>query len=231
VTIGGIGFNEQLHTLIAARLIGDPDAGWLPGEPPTAAMIAAADAGDWLPEGGIIGQFSVVDIYGRPLDDRPAYIPLVDGERVIVLDPPAQPLRWNAGRVYPLMKPTMRVDALLSADAASAWLAKALPGHASEGPTDDLAVPGHDAVELVDFVLDEVLSDTPSPAIERLLVARLGLSESDAAIARDRALGGVFRAGTNPYNRPNPDKDPVAFEGYRRASADPTLRARVFPGS
>jgi hypothetical protein len=128
------------------------------------------------------------------------------------------------------MKPTMRVDAPLSADAAAAWLAKALPAQPSDGPTDDLAVPGHDAAELVDFVLGEVLSDTPAPATQRLLVARLGLSESDAALARDRALGGVFRAGTNPDNRPNPDKDPVAFEAYRRASADPMLRARVFPG-
>jgi len=226
--IGGVGDNDQLHTLLAARLIGDPGAGWLPGVPPTAAMIAAADGtGDWMPEGGIVSQFSIVDVCGRPLDSRPAYIPLLDGERVIVLDPPASPYGWDAGRVYPLMKPTMRVDSVLSADAARTWLATARPARVYDGPSDDLTIPGHDATELVDVVLGEVLSGTLAPTIQRLLVSRLGLSERDAVVAWDRTLGGVLRAGTHPDNRPDPDKDPVALEGYRRASADPTLRARV----
>jgi hypothetical protein len=128
------------------------------------------------------------------------------------------------------MPAMMRVDARLTADVAAAWLAKARPAQTDEGPTDDLTVPGRAPSDLVDVVLAEVLQDTPSPTIQRLLITRLGISEADAKLAVDRTLGGVMRAGTDPRNRPDPDKDPVAYEGYRRASADPALRSQVRGG-
>jgi hypothetical protein len=138
VTIGGIGGNFQLHTLLAARLIGDPEAGWLPGTPPTAEMAAAAD-GTGEPElaGGITGQFNLVDANGAWIwnEGRPADIPLVDGERVVILDPPPFPRTWNAGRIYPLMQPTLRVDAQLPPEEAASRLAKASPADATGGPT------------------------------------------------------------------------------------------------
>ncbi|GAA5180053.1 hypothetical protein GCM10023322_11470 [Rugosimonospora acidiphila] len=228
VVIDGVGDSRQLHTLLAARLIGDPDAGWLPGEPPTAAMLAAADgSGDWNLPGGIIGQFDMADAYGRPVEHMPAYIPLLDGERVVVLDPATDPRRWTFGRRYPLMTPALRVDAVLAGDVAAAWLARVRPVQPDEGPTDDLAIPGHDAAEIVDCVLGEKLNGAPAPTIQRLLVSRFGLSNADAVIAWDRTLGGVFRAGTHPRNRPDPEKDPVAAEAYRRATDDPTLRRLV----
>jgi hypothetical protein len=130
VTIGGIGDNFQLHTLLAARLIGREDQGWLPGTPPTPAMIASADGtGDPEPRGGIAGQFNLVDLNGKWLwnEGRPADIPVTDGERVVVIDPPAYPRSWNAGRAYPLMTPTMRVDRQLSQQEAHDWLARAKP--------------------------------------------------------------------------------------------------------
>jgi hypothetical protein len=134
VTIGGIGDNFQLHTLLAARLMGDPRAGWLPGRPPTAEMTAAADGtGESEPAGGIVGQFNLVDPYGAWIwnEGRPADIPLFDGERVVILDPPPYERSWNAGRAYPLMQPTMRVDGQLPRDEAAARLAKALPDQRS----------------------------------------------------------------------------------------------------
>jgi hypothetical protein len=130
VTIGGIGDNFQLHTLLAARLIGREDQGWLPGTPPTPAMVAAADGtGDPQPRGGILGQFNLVDLHGKWLwnEGRPADIPVTDGERVVVIDPPAYPRSWNLGRAYPLMKPTVRVDRQLSQQEAHDWLARAEP--------------------------------------------------------------------------------------------------------
>jgi len=40
----------------------------------------------------------------------------------------------------------------------------------------------------------------------------------------------MARAATgNPANRPDPDKDPVAWEGYQRASADPALVQAILP--
>ena len=130
LTIGGIGDNFQLHTLLAARLIGREDQGWLPGTPPTAAMVAAADgSGDPQPRGGIVGQFNLVDLHGKWLwnEGRPADIPVTEGERVVVIDPAAYPRSWNTGRVYPLMKPTMRVDRHLATEEARGWLARAQP--------------------------------------------------------------------------------------------------------
>jgi hypothetical protein len=115
---------------LAARLIGREDQGWLPGTPPTPAMVAAADgSGDPIPAGGVVGQFNLVDIHGKWLwnEGRPADIPVTDGERVVVIDPPPYQRSWNAARAYPLMKPTMRVDRQLSTEEAHGWLAKAKP--------------------------------------------------------------------------------------------------------
>ena len=130
MTIGGIGDNFQLHTLLAARLVGDPDDGWLPGTPPAPLMVAAADgSGPIEPRGGLKGVFNLVDPYGDWIwnEGRPADIPLFDGARVVILDPPAYERRWQAGRAFPLMRPTCVVTATMSPQEADAWLAKARP--------------------------------------------------------------------------------------------------------
>ena len=129
VTFGGIGDNFQLHTLLAATLIGDPDAGLLPGIPPRPQWVAAATDGDLQPAVPVEGQFNLVDGYGKWIwnEGRPADIPHMDGTRVIVLDPPPYPRRWNIGRVYPLMRPTLTVDGPLPADEAARWLARVAP--------------------------------------------------------------------------------------------------------
>jgi hypothetical protein len=235
LTIGGVGDNSQLHTLLAARLIGDPTAGWLPGTPPTAEMVAAADgSGEMEPAGGVVGQFNLADPHGSWIwnEGRPADIPVFEGERVVVLDPAPYARSWNAGRIYPLMQPLLRVDAQMSADEAAAWLARVAPA----GPpveAEDLNVPlppGCTVAALVDVVLQGVLAGTDIEQIEHGLSARFRLSEDDAALVRDRVHGGVVRAATgNPDNRPDPGQDPVAWESYRRAVEDPTLVARIHP--
>ena len=128
--ISGIADNFQLHTLLAAHLIGDESAGLLPGQPPSPAMIAAATDGDDLtPAGGITGQFNLVDAYGDWIwnEGRPADIPQFDGERIIVLDPPPYERTWNAGRAYPLMRPSLTIDRILTSDEATQWLSIVKP--------------------------------------------------------------------------------------------------------
>jgi hypothetical protein len=130
VAISGIGDNFQLHTLLAARLIGDEAEGMLPGQPPTAAMIAAAtDGSDLTPAGGLTGQFNLVDGYGQWIwnEGRPADIPRLEGERVVVLDPPPYPRTWNAGRAYPLMHPALTVHRTLTADEVARWFSIVKP--------------------------------------------------------------------------------------------------------
>ncbi|HEV7896719.1 MAG TPA: hypothetical protein VGP31_02580 [Planosporangium sp.] len=134
VTLSGIGDNFQLHTLLAATLIGDPARGLIPGEPPQRRWVAAATDGETQPRGGIMGQFNLVDAFGEWIwnEGRPAGIPLLDGRRVIVVDPPPYPRSWNAGRVYPLMRPTITLDGFLGPDEAARWMSKVAPdGRAS----------------------------------------------------------------------------------------------------
>jgi hypothetical protein len=239
VTITGIGNNAQLQTLLAARLIGEPEAGWLPGTPPSPDMTAAADgSGPMQPPGGIVPQFSLADLHGAwlPAVGRPADIPLVQGERVIVLDPPSRET-WGPGRVYPLMQPSLRAERQLAPEDAAAWLAKAQPAQGPPGEqlgwTDDMTIrlpPGRTAAEVVDLVLQAALRGTAAEEIELALAREFALNEDDANLARDRTFGGLVRAATrNPANRPAPDKDPIAFESFQRGEADRSLIARIYP--
>jgi len=90
VIISGIGDNFQLHTLLAARLIGGQSQGLLAGTPPSPAEIAAAsDGADLTPPGGLTGCFNLVDAYGKWIwnEGRPSDIPRLESEHVVVLDP------------------------------------------------------------------------------------------------------------------------------------------------
>ncbi|HEX7163081.1 MAG TPA: hypothetical protein VF223_17840 [Trebonia sp.] len=129
VTISGIGDNFQLHTLLAANLIGDESRGLLPGKRPTPAEVAAASDGDLTPPKGINGNFNLVDAYGAWIwnEGRPADIPHLDGIRIVVLDPPPYQRSWNAGRAYPLMRPIVTVNEILPAAEAASWLSKVKP--------------------------------------------------------------------------------------------------------
>jgi len=130
VTVGGIGDNFQLHTLLAATLSGPAADGLLPDVRPTDGWISAATTGDvYPPDGPVAGQFNLVDAYGKWIwnEGTPADIPALGDHRVVVLDPPPYHRTWNIGRQYPMMAPSMRLDRVLPADEAGAWLGKVLP--------------------------------------------------------------------------------------------------------
>jgi len=126
VIISGIGDNFQLHTLLAASLIGEEQRGMIPGQPPAPAEIAAASEGEVAPPDGIKGNFNLVDAYGAWIwnEGRPADIPRLEGTRVVVIDPPPYERAWNAGRAYPLMRPSVTVTEILPAAEAARWLSK-----------------------------------------------------------------------------------------------------------
>jgi hypothetical protein len=129
VTISGIGDNFQLHTLLAANLIGDESLGMIPARPPTPAEVAAASDGEVTPPDGIKGNFNLVDAYGAWIwnEGRPADIRRLEGTRVVVIDTPPYERMWNAGRAYPLMRPTVTVDEILPATEAARWLSMVKP--------------------------------------------------------------------------------------------------------
>jgi hypothetical protein len=126
LTISGIGDNFQLHTLLAATLIGDPAEGLIAGKRPAPDWIAAATDGEPQPAGGIGGQFNLVDAAGEWIwnEGRPSDIPFAGERRVVVIDPPPYQRGWNAGRAYPMMVPEIQLERVLPADEAAGWASR-----------------------------------------------------------------------------------------------------------
>ncbi|UBU11812.1 serine/threonine-protein kinase [Nonomuraea gerenzanensis] len=127
VVIGGIGDNFQLHTLLADVVSGPAEHGLIEGVQPEPEWVMGASDGDVDPEDGPVhGQFNLVDAYGKWIwnEGVPADIPQLDGVRVVVLDPPPYERSWSPGRRYPMMPGTIRLERILPADEAAAWLAR-----------------------------------------------------------------------------------------------------------
>lgn len=253
VTISGVADNFQLHTLLAARLLAPPkrglfgrSKGLLPGDGPTARMVAAADGtGDPQPAGGITGQFNLMDAHGQWIwnEGRPDEIPVIAGHRVIVLDPPPYERSWNAGRSYPLIVADAVAEPMTAGEARD-WMSRvkpattnpaqtALPDDSAVTWTDDMRITlpsGRTVADVVDLVLASVLDTASADEVEAALAVEFELAPEDAELARDRAMGGIVRAGTgNEHNHPDPVKDPIAHESYQRAIADPALPRQYFP--
>ncbi|HEY1177340.1 MAG TPA: hypothetical protein VGF17_14385 [Phytomonospora sp.] len=136
VTIAGLGDNFQLHTLLAAALVGPVEDGLLGDlglDPRWAAVATDAPAEDF--GGTAEGRFNPADATGAWIwnEGQPSDIPLFEGRRVVVLDPPAYARSWNNDRKYPMMTGSLRLDRILPETEAAAWLAKVAP--ATETPT------------------------------------------------------------------------------------------------
>ncbi len=142
VRISGVADNFQLHTLLADALIGDPDAGWLPGAPPDPRVAAAARDREVDPAAETAtGAFTLVGWPGlRPdgtLEDEqeqensshwigsegaPRDIPAFEGTRVVLLGAAPYSRGWNAGRQFPTMPAELRVVEVLDAATVQQWL-------------------------------------------------------------------------------------------------------------
>ena len=120
VRIGGIADNFQLHTLLAAALIGDPFDGWISSRPVPPRVAAAArdkparegllaesrfDLFQWtgLQADGTLPPGIDGSDHWLWLEDRPADIAQFDGTRVILLGSPAYVRTWNAVRRFDAM--------------------------------------------------------------------------------------------------------------------------------
>ena len=101
-----------------------------------------------------------------------------------------------------------------------------------EGWTDDMSIGLPPAVTfemVVEVILGGEAAKAPYEVTQARLLA-LGISEDDAHLAHDRALGGLVRAATcNPANEPSKERDPVAWASYQRCTREPALIAAIRP--
>ncbi|MEV6942849.1 hypothetical protein AB0N07_12780 [Streptomyces sp. NPDC051172] len=131
LTMGGIGDNFQMHTLLADRLIGDPEQGLVAGERPARSWVEAATDGD--PNLGTsdpaIRRFRLFDGHGGYVHPEgiPADIEPLDGTRVLVLHPPNGTFGMGVGRVFEHMTPTLELDRVLEPAQTQLWFDRVAP--------------------------------------------------------------------------------------------------------
>ena len=122
-TIGGIADNFQLHTLLAAELI---IPGHVPGTPPTELAVAACrGATSTAPTGyESTGSFNLVAPDGTWIwnEGTPTDIPLLEGTRLLILDPPPYERMWSAGRLFPSMTAQLELERILSPDEIARYM-------------------------------------------------------------------------------------------------------------
>lgn len=120
----GIGDTFQLHTLLADVLVG---GGHLPGHAPSAQEAAVCrDAPGQVPT---TGSFNLVTPDGDWVwnEGTPSDIPVVDGVRLLVLDPPPYQRGWPAGRFFPGMSGDLVLERVLDENETRGWLERCAP--------------------------------------------------------------------------------------------------------
>lgn len=129
VRFDGIGDNFQLHTLLADALIGKEGLR-VPGNRPDPRWTAACLDAPADPLADVVtGEWDLVGGDGTWVGNEacPADIPVVDGERVLVLEPQSLAHSWRAGRRYPHIPGSLEVVAELSPDEATSWWGRMHP--------------------------------------------------------------------------------------------------------
>lgn len=120
----GIGDNFQLHTLLADVLVG---GGHIPGRAPSAeeAAVCRDAPGQVL----TTGSFNLVAPSGEWIwnEGTPSDIPVVDGVRLLVLDPPPYGRSWPAGRFFPGMTGDLVLERVLDTAETERWAALCTP--------------------------------------------------------------------------------------------------------
>jgi hypothetical protein len=118
----GVADNFQLHTLLGGVLVG---GGRIPGEPPSADAVAVSTDTHFTAQSRPMteGNFNLVAPGGEWIwnEGTPRDIPMVDGVRLLVLDPPPYRRTWHAGRFFPRMSASLKLEGVLGADEVDRW--------------------------------------------------------------------------------------------------------------
>ena len=127
-TMSGVADNFQLHTLLAERLV---TPGHVPGEPPSPEAVAAClgQSPDAPREYEVKETFNLVAADGtwNWREGAPKDIPVVDGARLLVLDPPLHDRTWPAARAFAGMAAELVLERRISEDGVKHWMTHAPP--------------------------------------------------------------------------------------------------------
>ncbi|MGW8530361.1 MULTISPECIES: hypothetical protein [Nocardiopsidaceae] len=129
VRFDGVSDNFQLHTLLEDALIGDQGLA-VPGRRPLPEWVASATDLRDDPRTSIVeGQWDLVGVGGTWVDREaaPGAVPVVDGERAVVLEPISLPHSWRTGRRHPHIDGWLRVEEELSPEEGAQWWKRAHP--------------------------------------------------------------------------------------------------------
>lgn len=140
VKLQGVADNAQLHTLLVDAVVGNPDAGWLPGSRPDPRVVAAAKDRPVHPQArSAVGSFNLWTWRGLKPDGKlpeptgpadhwiamegiPADIPMFGENRVILLGPLPSPRSWNAERPFPAMPADLTVTEKMPGAVVRDWI-------------------------------------------------------------------------------------------------------------
>ncbi|NKZ00685.1 hypothetical protein [Nocardiopsis alborubida] len=123
VRFDGIGDNFQLHTLLADALIGK-EGRLVPGTRPDPRWTAACLDAPVDPLADVVrGEWDLVGGDGTWVGNEayPGDIPLVEGTRVLVLEPQSLSHSWRAGRRHPHIPGSLEVLEELRHEDAAVW--------------------------------------------------------------------------------------------------------------
>ena len=136
VRFDGIGDNFQLHTLLADALIGK-EGRMLAGTRPDPRWTAACLDAPADPLADVVeGEWDLVGGDGTWVGNEavPGDIPVVDGERVLVLEAQSLSHSWRAGRRHPHITGSLSVVSELPSDQAQAWWSRVHPAGSVRHP-------------------------------------------------------------------------------------------------
>ncbi|WP_304452403.1 hypothetical protein [Nocardiopsis sp. YSL2] len=136
VRFDGIGDNFQLHTLLADALIGK-EGRMLSGTRPDPRWTAACLDAPADPLADVVeGEWDLVGGDGTWVGNEavPGDIPVVDGERVLVLEAQSLSHSWRAGRRHPHIPGSLSVVSELPPDQAQDWWSRVHPAGSVRHP-------------------------------------------------------------------------------------------------
>jgi len=138
VRITGIADNFQLQTLLCGALIRPGQPAFIQGVPPSRDVLIAAAGGPT--HKGLVehATFNLVAWDGSWIwnEGKPADIPMMDGHRVVRLEPLPYRRSWNATSKFPGMESEAHVVRHLSADETTAWLTRVRPARTTQTALD-----------------------------------------------------------------------------------------------